>query len=109
MVTRHSRSILNPAAILGLATALLASTACGGGPSTADCEKVVRHIVDLEAAEAGAAATQPAQKAELEQRKKAVFQSVGTRYCLDEMPVAQVECALKARTLAELATTCDKT
>ena len=86
----------------------IASSACGSKPSAGDCDKMVRHIVDLEAAEAGAGAVAADQKADLEQRKKSVFQSVGTTYCRDEMPVDQVRCALDAKTLADLSDKCDK-
>jgi hypothetical protein len=91
------------------AFSLLAALAgCGSTPSASDCDKLVRHIIDLEAAEGGAGAVPADQKAELEQRKKSVFQSVGTAYCRDEMSVGQVECALEAKSLTELSTKCEK-
>jgi hypothetical protein len=97
-------------ACAALAAALaLAGSACGNAPSASDCDKAVRHIIDLEAAEAGAGALPPDQRAELDQRKQAVFKSVGTSYCRDEMSVEQVRCALEAKSLAELAEKCDAT
>jgi hypothetical protein len=88
--------------------ALLAAlgSGCGGGPSDSECEKVVRHVIELEAAEAGGGAVPADQKPELEQRKKAVFQAIGITYCRDEMTSAQAECALSARTLSELSAKC---
>jgi len=90
------------------AGALLLAAGCAGKPSAADCDKVVRHIIDLEAAEAGGGAVPPEQRAELEQRKKSVFQSVGTTYCRDDMSVDQVKCALGAKTMTELSQKCDR-
>lgn len=87
--------------------AAAALSACGGKPSASDCEKLVKHIIDLEAAEAGGGAVAPEQRADLEQRKKSVFQAVGTTYCRDEMSSSQVACGLEARTLAELSTKCE--
>jgi hypothetical protein len=90
--------------------ALVAALAagCGNKPSGSDCDKVVRHIIDLEAAEAGGAAVPADQKAELEQRKKSVFQSVGTDYCKNEMSMDQVKCALDSKSLTELSEKCDE-
>lgn len=92
---------------LALAAALLIA-GCRSKPSAGDCDNLVRHIIDLEAAEAGGAAVPADQKAELEQRKKSVFQAVGTTYCRDEMSVAQVKCALDAKNLTELSEKCEK-
>jgi hypothetical protein len=86
----------------------LAATACGNAASASDCDKAVRHIIDLEAAEAGAGAVPPDQRAELEQRKQSVFKAVGTSYCRDEMSAEQVQCALEAKSLAELGQKCDR-
>ena len=110
-VKRRSRVLAVPVfapALAGLALAALALSGCGGKPSAGDCDKVVRHIIDLEAAEGGGGAVPADQKAELEQRKKSVFQSIGTTYCRDEMSVAQVKCALEARNLTELSQKCER-
>jgi hypothetical protein len=97
-----------PALAAALAAALaLAGAACGGKPSASECDKVLRHIIDLEAADSGSGAVPPDQRAEVEQRKKSVLQSVGTAYCRDEMSSAQVRCALEAKTLAELSSKCE--
>ncbi|HKE16976.1 MAG TPA: hypothetical protein VKB80_19015 [Kofleriaceae bacterium] len=94
---------------LALAAALsLAGAACQGKPSAGECDRVMRHVVDLEAADSGAGAVPPDQRAELEARKKSVLQSIGTQYCRDEMSTAQVKCALEAKTLAELSEKCEK-
>jgi len=104
---RPSAASLASAALLA-ALSLAGAPACGNKPSASDCDKVVRHLVDLEAAEAGGGSVPANQKAELEQRKRAVFQAVGTTYCTDEMSADQVKCALEAKTLAELSEKCDK-
>jgi len=96
---------------LALSIALAAAmslAACGGKPSESECEKLVRHVIELEAAEAGGGAAPAAQRPELEQRKKSVFQAVGTGYCRDEMSVEQVTCGLEAKNLAELSTKCEQ-
>ena len=98
----------SPISSLLLAGACLLAGGCRSKPSAEDCDKVVRHIIDLEAADAGGGAVPAEQKAELEQRKRSVFQAVGTSYCRDEMSVDQVECALAARTLTELGQKCDR-
>jgi hypothetical protein len=93
--------------VLSVLAALAVSAGCGNKPSAADCDKAVRHIIDLEAAEGGGGAAPAAQKAELEQRKKSVFQAVGTGYCRDQMSVDQVKCALASKSLTELSANCD--
>lgn len=95
---------------LSVSFALVAALAagCGSKPSDSDCDKLVRHLIDLETAEAGGAAVPADQKAELEQRKKSVFQSVGTGYCKKEMSMDQVKCALASKSLTELSEKCDQ-
>lgn len=102
---RSVSSVLASALFAALA---LTSSACSEKPSEEECEKLVRHIIELEAAEAGGGAVPADQKADAEQRKKGVFKAVGTKYCRDDMPVAQVKCALEARNLAELSAKCEK-
>lgn len=92
-----------------LSIALLTGAACGDRPSKGDCEKLLEHLVDLEAAAAGGGAMPPDQKAQLDQQKKKVRDAVGLDFCLDEMSTDQVECGLKARSLEELGKTCDAT
>jgi hypothetical protein len=87
---------------------LLASAACGNKPSKGQCEKLVEHMVELEAAAAGGGAMPADQKADLEQQKKKVRESVGLDFCLNDMSVDQVECGLKARSLEELDKTCEQ-
>lgn len=94
-------------AVLLAACCLAGPLGCGGKPSASDCDKLVRHIIDLEAAEGGASGVPAAQRADLEQRKKSVFQAVGTSYCRDEMSASQVECGLAAKSLTELSTACE--
>lgn len=109
MSAKHS-ALSTACAALVAALSLAGAPACGNKPSEGDCDKVVRHIIDLEATESGAAAAAASQKAEVEQRKKAVFNSLGTArtYCRDEMSMDQVRCALGAKTMAELSSKCEK-
>lgn len=92
-----------------LLTLLLAASAgCGNAPSKGDCEKLLEHLVELEAAAGGAAAADPkAPKGELDQQKKKVRESVGLDFCLKELSKGQLECGLKAKSLEELKT-CEK-
>jgi hypothetical protein len=106
-VSVQRRSIASIVSIAVAAALSLGAFACGGKPSAADCDKLVKHIIDLEAAEAGGGAVPAEQRADLEQRKKSVFQAVGTTYCRDEMSASQVSCGLEAKTLGELSTKCE--
>ena len=96
------RALLVPAL---LAATALAGIGCGGGPSQAQCEKLRAHLVDLEAAAGGAGAEQ---KADLAAQKKKVIEAIDLRFCLEDLTVQQVECGLKARSLEELSTSCDR-
>ena len=85
----------------------LSASACSEKPSKSDCEKLVRHLVDLEAAESGGGAVPADKKADAEAQKKKVYDVVGLGYCMDKLSVEQVECGLKARTLEDISRTCD--
>jgi hypothetical protein len=88
-----------------LATALLAG-ACGKGPSEAECDQLLAHIVELEVAATGGAA---GDKATLDAQRAKVAASVHKDFhgtCLKELPKAQVTCGLAAKTLEELSA-CD--
>jgi hypothetical protein len=89
-----------------LSAVLLTGAACGKTPSKGECEKLLEHLVELEAAAAGAGAM--SDKGELDQQKKKVKDSIGLDFCLKDMSVDQVECGLKARSLEELDKTCDQ-
>jgi hypothetical protein len=89
-----------------LSAVLLTGAACGKAPSKGKCEKLVDHLVELEAAAAGSGAM--SDKGEIDQQKKKVKDSVGLDFCLKDMSVDQVECGLKARSLEELDKTCDQ-
>ena len=97
------RALLVPAL---LAATALAGVGCGSGPSQAQCEELRAHLVDLEAAAGGAGAG--AEKADLAAQKKKVIEAIDLRFCLEDLTVQQVECGLKARSLEELSTSCDR-
>jgi hypothetical protein len=94
------------ASLLALLFAI--SAGCGNAPSKGECEKLVDHLVELEAAAGGAGAMPAEQKGELDQQKKKVRDSVGLDFCLKDLSKDQLECGLKARTLDELDKTCNK-
>jgi hypothetical protein len=96
------------ASLLTASLLLGGAAGCGNAPSKGDCEKLIEHLVELEAAAAGGGAMPAAHKGELEQQKKKVRESVGLDFCRKEMSKDQLECGLKARTLEELDKSCDK-
>lgn len=91
-----------PALLLALLT-----TACGNKPSKSECEKLVRHLVDLESGESGAAAVPADKKTDADAQKKKVYDAVGLDYCMKDLSVEQVNCGLKAKTLEDISKTCD--
>lgn len=94
------------AAAAALLLALTAS-ACSSKPSKSDCEKLVHHLIDLEAAASGSAAVPADKKGEADAQKKKVYDAVGLDYCMKDLSVEQVQCGLKARTLEDIEKTCD--
>ena len=87
---------------------VLSGAGCGNAPSKGDCEKLLDHLVELEAAAGGGGAMPADQKGALEQQQKKVRESIGLDFCVDKMSSDQVECGLKARTLEELDKTCNQ-
>ena len=91
-----------------LAFLLAGAAGCGKTPSKGECEKLLDHLVELEAAAAGGGAMPADQKGALDQQKKKVRESVGLDFCRKDLSVDQLECGLKARTLEELDKSCDQ-
>ena len=85
----------------------LSASACSEKPSKGDCEKLVRHLIDLEAAETGASAVPADKKTDADAQKKKVYDAVGLGYCMEKLSVEQVNCGLKAKTLEDISRTCD--
>ena len=85
----------------------LSASACGNKPSKADCEKLVKHLIELESSESGGAAVPTDKKGDLEAQKKKVFDAVGLDYCMKDLSVDQINCGLKAKSLEDIAKTCD--
>jgi len=103
--------VLLRSSLVSLLLLLGGATACGNAPSKGDCEKLLDHLVELEAAASGGGAMpadQKGGKGELDQQKKKVRESIGLDFCVDKMSADQVECGLKARSLEELDKSCDK-
>jgi len=99
---------LAPLARALLAALALGGAGCGNSPSKSDCEKLRAHLVDLEAAASGADTASAGSRSEFEAQKKKVTEAIKLDYCLEDLSVSQVKCGLKARSLEELATACDK-
>jgi hypothetical protein len=91
---------------------LILASGCAKTPTRSDCEKLLDHIVELEMASGGvAAAATPEARASREAQKTKVLGYVGTDFvgsCVKELPQAQLECGLAAKTQDELGR-CDGT
>jgi hypothetical protein len=95
------------AAAAALSLLALSASACGNKPSKGDCEKLVHHLIELEASESGGAAVPSDKKADADAQKKKVYDAVGLDYCLKDLSVDQVQCGLKAKSLEDISKTCD--
>lgn len=94
--------------VLVLGLALFAG--CSDGPSQDQCKRLLDHMVSLESESGGGGAVSEEAKKNLEAQKKEMtdyLEKDFMKYCLEELPRPQVECALKARSL-EAASKCDK-
>ncbi|MEZ4403310.1 MAG: tetratricopeptide repeat protein [Kofleriaceae bacterium] len=84
------------------------TAACAKTPSKGDCEKLLSHLIDLEA-KAGGADKQP--KAELDKQKQAISDyAVGQKFienCTQKTPRKVVACGLAAQD-ADAVAACDK-
>lgn len=92
----------------GLAAPLVA--ACGDEPSKDQCQRLLDHMVSLEAQAGGSGEVTSEMKEALEAQKKEVkadLEEDFMTYCLEQLPLAQVECALEARDL-EAVSKCDE-
>ena len=97
-------------AALFMLVALFALGSCTDKPSAGDCDKLLDHVLELELAKAGGTASRK-DDLDFEAQKKKVREYVEDDFmdhCLNETPKPQIDCALKAKTLGQLAE-CDKT
>jgi hypothetical protein len=100
------------ASALGLALALVlgAAAGCGNAPSKDQCNRLLEHLIDLEAQKGGGKAVTDEMKADLAKQKKQIVDYVHDKYmeeCRDKVVKAGVECALTAKDDAALAK-CDE-
>lgn len=85
---------------------VLATAACGKGPSEGQCKQLLDHLVDLEFKKAGANATTDQQKSDLAKQKTAVVEAKQTEFmsvCVDKTAKTRVQCALAANDLDAVA------
>ena len=85
---------------------VLATAACGKGPSEGQCKQLLEHLVDLEFKKAGATATSETVKADLGKQKAAVIENKQSEFmaiCVDKTAKERVECALAATDLDAVA------
>jgi hypothetical protein len=97
--------------VLGSTLAAIASTACGGGASKADCQKLLDKLIDLEMKAGGSDGTLTSeQKEQLEGQRKEIFEYAdGQAFvatCTDKTPADVVSCMLDAPDLEAVAA-CD--
>ncbi len=79
---------------------LSVGTACSSGPDKAECEQLLDRIVSLEVKSAGAAGAK-----DLDKQKKSVHDFVKSDFmkqCMERTSKEKVQCALKARSKADL-------
>lgn len=97
-------------AIVSIA-AIGVAAGCTEKPSTADCQKLMNHVVDMELEAGGASALGGDLAADVAEQKKKLIDYVRTDFidtCEKNLPASQVKCGLKAKSMAQLAD-CDKT
>lgn len=80
-----------------LASLVLLAAACSSGPTDAQCDQLVAHVIELEVA-----AAETADGDDLRGKLEAEIGDATRRYCRDQLPVTQVECALAASDRAAL-------
>jgi hypothetical protein len=78
---------------------LLFLMSCSRAPTRAQCEQLLAHLTRLELREAGTAP-------ELEKDILAEIGGTALDHCLHHLPLARVECALRAQSI-EQAALCD--
>lgn len=94
-----------------LGCVLAGAPACGSAPSKADCEKLLDHLIELQAKAGGAGGELSAEaKDALEKQKKQVVEfAAGQKFietCTQKTPKDVVDCGLGAKDLAAVAA-CD--
>lgn len=92
--------------VFGLALA----AGCADRPSKGDCEKLLAHMIKLDADEAGAGEVTPEVAADLEQQQKDLAKEARDMFvkqCRDNTATKYVSCALTKKNKAAL-TECNK-
>lgn len=93
---------------VGLVSSL--SAACSDEPSEDQCRRLLEHMVSLEAEAGGSGEVTSEMEEALEAQKKEAkvdLEEDFMKYCLEQLPLAQVKCALEARDL-EAVSQCDE-
>ena len=105
------RDVLRWCANAALIAAIAAALAgCGDEPSKDDCEKLLDHMIDVEITAAGTDSITPEMKADIAKQKHELRAYLGQEFvkkCVNELPRSHVDCALNARTKADVAA-CEK-
>jgi len=103
---------MRPSIAFLLGCVLAVSAACGDEPSKADCEKLLAHLIELQAKAGGGDAelSAPAKEALEKQKKQVVEFAAGQKFietCTEKTPKKVVKCGLGAKSLEDLAD-CDE-
>ena len=103
---RRSSWTLLPTA---LTLALLLCSACGESASKGDCKALLERVIKLQSDELGASHAKAAMKEDLAKQQKKLREQLSGPFlkeCQNSMPVAVVQCRLKAKSMADFAA-CD--
>jgi hypothetical protein len=102
---------MRPLAILLLGCVLAGGPGCSDAPSKADCEKLLDHLIELQAKAGGSGELTAEAKDSLEKQKKQVVEfATGQKFietCTEKTPKKVVECGLAAKDLEAVAA-CDE-
>jgi hypothetical protein len=93
-------------ALVPLALVVGMAAGCADRASKGDCEKLLTHMIKLDAEEAGAEGTTPEVAADLEQQQKDLAKDARDSFikqCRDNTAPKYVSCALQKKTKAALA------
>lgn len=106
------RGVRTAVRAVACAVAVVAAAGCGDSASTAECEKLLDHLIDIQIKESGGdAELTPEAKDELAKQKAKVVEFSKDqgfiKTCTQKTPRKVVECGLAAKTSADVAK-CDE-
>jgi len=85
---------------LALGAGLVLGTGCGNAPSEDQCNRLLDHLIELEAQKGGGKSVTDQMKADQAKQKKQIVDYVHEKYmdeCRNKIPKAGIECAIAAK------------